>query len=123
MLVNYNFIVAALLLIVFDILTGVLAAMITGTFKSSKMREGGKRKLFLTVVVIFGVVLDYVQHIAELGINVPACTLICGYISLMEIMSIIENINKAYPNALPKKLIAVLQSGAEQAGVDKSSTQ
>lgn len=121
MIVNYNFIIVALLFILFDILTGVIAAFITGTFKSSVMRKGGLRKLFLCVVIAFGVVLDYAQYMADLGFNVPATTAIAAYISLMEIMSCIENINKAYPNALPKKLVSVLQSGAQQAGVENDN--
>lgn len=118
MVVDYKFILVTLMFIGFDILTGLAGAAITGTFKSSIMKEGGKTKLFLLIVIAFGIALDYAQHVADLGFNVPATGMICLYISFMEIMSCIENINKAYPNALPKKLVSVLQSSADQTGVD-----
>lgn len=117
MVINYNLNIIAFAFIVFDIVTGVLASMITGTFKSSRMREGGKRKLFLLVVIGFGAMLDYAQYMADIGMSIPANATICGYIALMEIMSIVENINIAYPNALPKALTNVLYKSAEDKGV------
>lgn len=118
MIINPNLLIVACLFIVFDIVTGVLSAFITGTFKSSVMRKGGLRKLFLVVVIGFGILLDYAQHVAELGFEVPACHTICIYIILMEVMSCIENFNKAVPGALPKSLTKLLYSAADSAGVD-----
>lgn len=117
MIINPSLIIVACLFIVFDIVTGVLSAFITGTFKSSVMRKGGLRKLFLCVVIGFGVLLDYAQHVADLGFSVPACSAICIYIILMEIMSCIENFNKAVPGALPPALTKLLYSAAENTGI------
>lgn len=115
---NYNYILVTLVFILFDIITGVLQALINGTFESHKMREGGLRKLYLIVVIAFGVVLDYSQDMVDLGFNFPCLSWICTYISLMEIMSIIENINLAFPNALPKGLIKMLHDAAREKGVE-----
>lgn len=110
-----NIIVAAVMLILFDVLSGLISAWVTGTFKSGIMREGGKHKLMLVLAIAFGVILDYAQQIATLGFSVPATTIICGYICIMEVLSCIENINKGFPGALPKKLTDILMvAGADQ---------
>ena len=41
----------------------------------------------------------------------------------MEIMSIVENINLAFPNALPKSLINVLGQAAQDNGVEEEETE
>lgn len=116
---DYRYIVVALIFIVFDIVTGVLQAMINGTFKSHKMRKGGLRKLCLLIVIAFGVALDYSQMLVELGFTFPCLRMITSYITFMEIMSIIENLNLAFPGSLPKSLISVLGHAAEENGVKK----
>ena len=115
---EYKYIIVALIFIVFDIATGVLQALITGTFESHEMRRGGARKLCLLVVLAFGVALDYSQTLVELGFTFPCLKAIATYVTFMEIMSIIENINSAFPNALPKALIDVLGHSAKESGVD-----
>ena len=115
---DHRFILVACIFIVFDIVTGVLQALINGTFESKKMRRGGLHKIALLVVLAFGVALDYSQTLVELGFEFPCLKTIAGYITLMEIMSSIENINLAFPNALPKSLINMLGHAAEENGVD-----
>lgn len=116
---DYKYIIVTLIFITFDIATGVLQALITGTFESHKMRKGGFRKLCLLVVIAFGVALDYSQMLVDLGFEFPCLKAIATYITFMEIMSIIENINMAFPHALPKALIDVLGHAAEENGVEK----
>ena len=115
---DYRFILVACIFIIFDIVTGVLQALINGTFESKKMRRGGFHKIMLLVVLAFGVALDYSQTLVELGFEFPCLKTIAGYITLMEIMSCIENINLAFPNALPKTLINVLGHAAKENGVE-----
>ncbi len=120
---DYRYIVVALIFIIFDIVTGVLQALITGTFKSHKMRKGGLRKLCLLIVIAFGVALDYSQMLVELGFTFPCLKMIACYITFMEIMSIIENINSAFPNALPKALVDVLGHAAKESGVEDNESE
>ena len=119
---DYKYIIVALIFISFDIATGVLQAIITGTFESHLMRKGGYRKLCLLVVIAFGVALDYSQGIVDLGFKFPCLKGIATYITFMEIMSIIENVNLAFPNALPKSLISILGQKAEENGVKEEDT-
>lgn len=113
-----RYIVVTLIFIGFDVVTGVLQAFINGTFKSHIMRKGGYRKLCLVVCLAFGVALDYSQTVVDLGFAFPCLKAIATYISFMEIMSIIENINLAFPGTLPKQLVDILGHAAEEHGVE-----
>lgn len=82
------------------------------------MREGGKHKLFLIVVMAFGISLDVSQSLIDMGFNLPCSECVCGYIALMEILSVVENINATFPNALPKALTNILYQTAKDKGVE-----
>lgn len=118
--INTKFIIVAFIFILCDIFTGLVSAVVTGTFKSKVMREGGKHKFLLLSVIAFGVVLDIAQYMVDMGFNIPATTAICGYITLMEIMSCVENINKGFPNALPKTLVKTLSHAADEMGAKEN---
>ena len=120
---DYRYIIVALIFIVFDVVTGVLQALINGTFKSHIMRKGGYRKLCLIVCIAFGVALDYSQTLVDLGFTFPCLRMITCYITFMEIMSIIENLNLAFPGSLPQSLIKVLGHAAEENGVKKDEAK
>lgn len=94
----------AVAFMIFDIVTGLWVAIATGEYKSSVMREGGKHKVTLILVIVFGVLLDYAQTQIDIGFSIPATLLICLYIIVMEIGSCKENINKAYDKAIPDAL-------------------
>lgn len=115
---DYRFILATCIFITFDVVTGVLQAFINGTFDSKKMRQGGLHKICLLVTLAFGVALDYTQTLVELGFEFPCLKSIAGYITFMEILSCIENLNLAFPNLLPKSLVKILNHAAEENGVD-----
>lgn len=63
-LIKYIGVATAFML--FDIITGLWSAIATGTYKSSIMREGGKHKITLILVILFGVLLDYSQTQVEI---------------------------------------------------------
>ena len=115
---DHRYIVVTLIFIIFDVVTGVMQALINGTFKSKLMRVGGLHKLTLMVVLAFGVALDYSQTLVELGFNFPCLKTIAAYITFMEILSIVENLNSAFPGALPKTIIKMLNHAATENGVE-----
>lgn len=115
---DYNYIIIALIFIGFDIVSGVLQSLINGTFESKKMRIGGLHKLFLLVVIAFGVALDFSQTLVNLGFSLPALKMICIYVTLMEVMSCVENVNSGFPNALPKPLVNTLKQVAKENGIE-----
>lgn len=90
--------------IALDMLTGLIKAFATKSYTSSVMREGLFHKCGSVICMGLGYMVDYAQKFLDLGISAPLTTFISGYIILMEIGSIIENVCIINPQILPKKL-------------------
>ena len=90
--------IIVLIFIAFDVLTGWLKALATGTTDSSIMRKGLFHKLGEVVAVIFGYVCQYTLPYVGVTINIPFAVAIGTYIVLMEIASIVENIASINPH-------------------------
>ena len=73
----------------FDILTGLIHAFVSDTFKSSKMRAGLGKKAGEIAIILIGLLFTY-------GMNLPEYILkgVALYIVFMEFMSVLENLNK-----------------------------
>lgn len=78
--------------ILFDVLSGLLKAVYTGSFSSTIMRQGGMHKL-AEILVLF--LVFYVQHVSavELGFSVDALVAVPSYVIIMELGSILENLS------------------------------
>ena len=72
-----------------DILTGLIYAFITNTFMSAKMRSGLGKKVGELLIIVIGLLFT-------VGMNLPTEILkgIALYIIFMELMSILENLDK-----------------------------
>ena len=72
-----------------DILTGLIYAFITNTFMSAKMRSGIGKMVGELLIIVIGLLFT-------VGMNVPTEILkgIALYIIFMELMSILENLDK-----------------------------
>lgn len=117
-LFDYKIVIVAFAFIILDILTGLVAAWVTGTFESRIMRDGGRHKVMLLMTISLGIAMDYAQAFVDFGISVPATMAICGYITLMEILSCVENINRGFPQALPKSLVSLIKATAAEHEVE-----
>lgn len=93
--------------IILDFVTGLIKAVATNSFTSTKMRQGLFHKVALLLCMILGCLVDHAQGYMDLGITVPVAAAVCVYICLMEITSIIENICKINPDILPDKLTSL----------------
>lgn len=91
--------------IALDFVTGLVKACASGSFTSTKMRTGLFHKVGLILCVMLGILVDYAQGYLDFGISVPVTVSICGYICLMEIASILENICQINPELMPEKLL------------------
>ena len=89
--------IVSTIFIVFDVATGWLKALSTGTTDSSIMRQGLFRKIAELMAVIFGYVCEYVFPYAGLDVSIPFANGIAAYIVLMETASIIENLAMMNP--------------------------
>lgn len=84
--------------IAFDIGTGWLKALSTGTADSSIMRKGLFHKLAEILAVLFGYTCEIVFPIVDINVQLPLATGIATYIVVMETASIVENLAIMNPN-------------------------
>ena len=82
-------IVATLLFILSDVISGVISAIIQKNLDSQKMREGLLRKMLLLIIITLSFVVQFAFRINYISKSV------CVYIIVMEIISILENMKKA----------------------------
>ena len=74
---------------IIDIVTGFIQAVINHDVQSSKMRVGLLHKILICIVLLAGFVFG-------LSFNLPVIPkFISGYIVIMEVISIFENLKKA----------------------------
>ncbi len=94
-------ILAPMLLIIIDVLTGVVIAWKNNNFKSAKMRAGLSKKFGELVYVLVGILTKF-----ALGTDLILYFTV-GYICFMEISSLAENCDKLgvkMPDKLKEKL-------------------
>ena len=91
-----------------DLVTGVLAALISGQgLNAAKARHGVYKKLSLFAALLFGTFLDLFLPFAaaqtglSLSGGLPLSGVICVYIVVTESVSVIENIIRCEPGAIP----------------------
>lgn len=99
--------------ILLDLLTGIVKAFKEKNWSSTVMREGLFHKIGSVLTVVFGIMVDYAQTFVDIGVTIPMASAICGYIILMEIGSIIENVCVINPEILPDKIKAYFEKLAK----------
>ncbi len=109
--------------VLFDLITGLAAAVISGTgLSSKKARRGVIKKLVLFVALGFGTFLDVfipfaAQNIGlDFGGGLIFSTVICVYIVVTECISICENILICNESALPEWLKKMLEKAKGDIG-------
>lgn len=114
-LVGWDFLIVPAVLMAVDIATGFIGAWIAHDIKSSKLREGIGHKCGELVMLI---VPDFLSRTIELPQSIT--TFIACYIIVMEIISIVENLDKLGikpPRAISSKLDSVredMEDGEEK---------
>ena len=90
--------IVVIIFITFDIGTGWLKALSTGTADSSIMRKGLFHKLAEILAVLFGYTCEIVFPLVDINVQLPLATGIATYIVVMETASIVENLAIMNPN-------------------------
>ena len=93
--VKMTIIVASFILA--DILTGLIAAVRNGEYKSSVMRVGLWSKLGEVAAILLSVLCEWALPIMNVDIQLPIIEGVSGYICIMELGSCVENITKISP--------------------------
>lgn len=104
-------------LAIVDFIFGIMKGYVTHSLSSQKMRQGGINKLCEIIIMSTACGLEIaIQALGEYYAGdtgasfaeitgVIAAILVCGYISIMEVISILENYAEINPNALWVKRI------------------
>lgn len=113
-------IVCVLVAICMDVVSGLVASMASGDKISSQVGWiGFWKKMALILALAFGIFMDSFIPILlgtislELPFTMPFGTIVGCYIVINEAISIIENINKAAPTALPKWIKKLLEGAGK----------
>ena len=118
---RYWILLLPLFLMAADVITGWIQATINGTWDSTKMRVGLFRKSGELLVII----IAYVIYAAiSLPVDVPA--FIAGYIIIMEIISVCENLDQAglpVPRWVTRKLRKVAKEISDGDEEDEEETE
>lgn len=91
-------IAGAFILMLFDIVSGIVQAIMNHEFRSSTMRKGLGHKAVLTLIILLAICIEILSsHVAGLGFGGVSIYVVCIVIIIMEVGSIMENLRKAYP--------------------------
>lgn len=72
-----------------DFITGFIQAVINHDVQSRKMRVGILHKTLILLVIILSFVIEFAFDLKYVS------SFVCAYVTLMEVMSILENLKKA----------------------------
>lgn len=110
-------IIACLVMMVFDIITGFMAAWKNKDIQSTKMREGLFHKGTLILLVILAWLCElFVMHVPDLGITIPLVIPACVIIFAMELVSITENAAEINPELKDSKLLKLFNVSNDAEG-------
>lgn len=107
-------VLAALVMMVMDIVTGFAGAIFTRTVSSTKMREGIGHKAMLVMLVVLAVLIQtFSLHIGDMGWSIPMILPVCVYIVVMEVASVVENVISAYPDLKDSPLVRLFDRATD----------
>lgn len=106
---------ATLVFMVADIVTGYIAAWMSKTVSSQKMREGLGHKYTILVLMALGALFDYLQYkdIINFGGYISFFIITCIYVMFMELNSILENIILINPDLKDSGLFRFYRNNAQ----------
>lgn len=92
-------IICMVLFIILDVISGVTAAYARREIESPKLRQGLWHKAGYFFVLFCSIIIEWAMNNGmDLGFNLPLVMPICVWISLMEIVSTLENSAKINPD-------------------------
>lgn len=103
-----------------DVVVGFIVAAINEELSSNKMRKGLLHKALMLVLIFVCLAIEIgISHTVVLPYDVPTCEVVCGYIVIMELMSVLENIANGYPELKDSPLFKLFNPSDKNNGKDK----
>ena len=102
----------ACVMMVADVVVGFIVAAINENISSTKMRNGLLHKVLMLVLIFVCLAIEVsISHTGALPYDVPTCEVVCGYIVVMELISVLENIANGYPEIRGSALFRLFNLG------------
>lgn len=107
-----------------DVLSGFIAACARSEVSSSKMRIGIYHKVLELVLMLATLVIEAATTAyIDLPVEIPSFELVAGYIVVMELMSILENVGKGNPDLAGSKLFGLFKNDKDAVASEKEDAQ
>ena len=91
-------ILLACVMMIADVMVGFVGALIRHDVDSSIMREGLGHKVLMFLIIAISYILGVgLSHVSGANITIPSTEVVCLYIIVMELTSVLENVRKVYP--------------------------
>ena len=88
-----------------DVVVGFIQAAINTQLSSTKMRQGLLHKVLILILIFVCLAIEIgISHTVKLPYDIPTCGVVCGYVIVMELVSILENIGRGYPQFADSQL-------------------
>ena len=97
--------IATGVMIIGDYVSGMAKAIVQKNISSQIMRAGLWHKFAYVMIVGLAAFLQIASQHINLGYNVPLIPLVCGFIVMIEVSSIIENLAEVNPEIASSKLL------------------
>ena len=105
----------------FDMISGIVAAIMNREFKSSTMRTGLGHKAVLSLIILLAMCIEILSaHVAGLGFGGVTVYVVCVAIIVMEVASILENLCKAYPEIASLPIMKIFEHADAEAASAKA---
>ena len=102
----------ACVMMVADLVVGFIVAVINEELSSNKMREGLLHKVLMLILIFVCLAIEIgISHTVALPYDVPTCEVVCGCVVVMELISVLENIAKGYPELKDSALFKLFNLG------------
>lgn len=104
-------IVIALIFSFFDVIAGLVCALVRRDFASAKVREGIGHKAVIILIIILSVLIEVASHYIDgLSFDVPITATVCSLVILMEIASVLETIKVTYPELSDTGIFGIFEN-------------
>ena len=98
-------IVMACLMMLADIVVGFVGAAVRHDISSTKMREGIGHKVMVLVLIAVAYLIGVgLGHVSGIEAEIPSTEVVCWYVVVMELASILENVSLAWPEFADTRL-------------------
>lgn len=107
-------IIMACLMMLADIAVGFVGAAVRHDVSSTKMREGIGHKVMVLVIIAVAYLLGVgLGHVSGIEAEIPSTEVVCWYVVVMELASILENVSLAWPEFADTRLFRYFSTFAE----------